>query len=62
MTVWAARGVRSSPVRAMTTSQSEGGQTKLLKAGPQIRRLLEMTKLDSVFETYDDLEAAVTSF
>ncbi len=49
-------------VRAMTTSQSEGGQTKLLKPGPQIRRLLEMTKLDSVFETFDDLETAVTSF
>ncbi len=49
-------------VRAMTTSQNEGGQTKLLRAGPQVRRLLEMTKLDSVFELYDDLETAVTSF
>ena len=49
-------------VRAMTTSQSEGGQTKLLGAGPQVRKLLEMTKLDSVFEMYDDPEKAVMSF
>jgi anti-sigma B factor antagonist len=49
-------------VRAMTNSQKEGGQTKLLNAGPQVRRLLEMTKLDSVFEIYDDLERAVSSF
>ena len=37
-------------VRAMTLSQKEGGKTKLLSAGPQVRKLLEMTKLDSVFE------------
>lgn len=49
-------------VRAMTTSQKEGGQTKLVHAGPQVRKLLEMTKLDSVFEIYDDLESAVSSF
>ncbi len=49
-------------VRAMTTSQNEGGQTKLLRAGPQVRKLLEMTKLDSVFETYDDPDKAVMSF
>jgi anti-sigma B factor antagonist len=49
-------------VRAMTTSQNEGGQTKLLRCGPQVRKVLEMTKLDSVFELYDDLETAVTSF
>ena len=49
-------------VRALTTSQKEGGQTKLLHAGPQVRKLLEMTKLDSVFELHDDLEKAVSSF
>jgi anti-sigma B factor antagonist len=49
-------------VRAMTNSQKEGGQTKLLNAGPQVRRLLEMTKLDSVFEIHDNLERAVSSF
>jgi len=49
-------------VRALTQSQKEGGQTKLLNAGPQIRKLLQMTKLDSVFEIHDDMEAAVSSF
>jgi anti-sigma B factor antagonist len=49
-------------VRALTTSQKEGGQTKLLHAGPQVKKLLEMTKLDSVFELHDDLEKAVSSF
>lgn len=49
-------------VRALTNTQKEGGQTKLLNAGPQIRKLLQMTKLDSVFELHEDMEAAVTSF
>ena len=49
-------------VRALTMSQKEGGQTKLLNAGPQVRKLLQMTKLDSVFEIHSDLEAAVSSF
>jgi len=49
-------------VRALTNAQKEGGQTKLLHAGPQIRKLLEMTRLDSVFEIHDDREKAVTSF
>lgn len=49
-------------VRALTNSQKEGGQTKLLNAGPQVRKLLQMTKLDSVFELHSDLEAAVSSF
>jgi len=49
-------------VRAMTFSQKEGGQTKLLGAGPQVKKLLEMTRLDSVFENYSDMESAVSSF
>ena len=49
-------------VRALTQSQKEGGQTKLLGANGQIRKLLQMTKLDSVFELHDDMEAAVSSF
>ena len=49
-------------VRAMTLSQKEGGKTKLLSAGPQVRKLLEMTKLDSVFEIYDDRATALSTF
>ena len=51
-----------SLVRALTMSQKEGGQTKLVGAGPQVRKLLEMTKLDSVFELHDRMESAVSSF
>jgi anti-sigma B factor antagonist len=49
-------------VRALTNTQKEGGTTKLLSAGPQVKKLLTMTNLDSVFETHDDLETAVSSF
>ena len=49
-------------VRAMTGAQKEGGNTKLLGAGPQVRKLLEMTRLDSVLENFTDLEAAISSF
>jgi anti-sigma B factor antagonist len=51
-----------SLVRALTTSQNEGGSAKLVGVGPQVRKLLEMTKLDSVFEMYDNLESAASSF
>jgi anti-sigma B factor antagonist len=49
-------------VRALTESSKEGGQTKLLHAGPRLRKLLEITKLSSIFEIYDDREQAVSSF
>lgn len=49
-------------VRALTTTQKEGGTTKLLGAGPQIKKLLAMTNLLSVFEMHEDLETAVSSF
>ncbi|MGH9363978.1 MAG: STAS domain-containing protein [Thermoanaerobaculia bacterium] len=49
-------------VRALTNSQKEGGTAKLFGAGPQIRKLLTMTNLDSVFEMHDDLETAIGSF
>jgi anti-sigma B factor antagonist len=49
-------------VRALTLAQKEGGSAKLLHAGPQVRKLLQMTRLDSVFEIHEDLEAAVSSF
>ncbi len=49
-------------VRALTETQKEGGQIKLLNAGPRVRKLLEVTKLNSLFEMYDDREQAVSSF
>jgi anti-sigma B factor antagonist len=49
-------------VQALTAAQKEGGQTKLLHVGPRIRKLLEITKLESVFEVFEDEELAVASF
>ncbi len=49
-------------VRALTTAQNEGGQTKLLGVQPRFRKLLELTALGSVFEMHEDLEKAVASF
>jgi anti-sigma B factor antagonist len=51
-----------SLVRAMTTTQNEGGQTKLAGLPPQVRKLLEMTRLDSVFEIHENVEAALATF
>ncbi len=49
-------------VRTLTTTQNEGGQTKLLGVGPRLQKLLELTSLGSVFEMHSDLESAVASF
>lgn len=49
-------------VRALSETNKEGGQTKLLHVGPRLRKLLEITKLNSIFEIYDDREQAVSSF
>lgn len=49
-------------VRALTTSQAEGGGAKLLGVGPRLQRLLEMTQLHSVFEIYGDRTEALASF
>ena len=47
-------------VRAMTMSQKEGGQTKLLGAGHGSSSGDD--RLDSVFENHTDMETAVSSF
>ena len=49
-------------VRALTTSQHEGGGTKLLGVQSSLRKLLELTKLDSVFEMFEHRDEAVSSF
>ncbi|HKB69662.1 MAG TPA: STAS domain-containing protein [Thermoanaerobaculia bacterium] len=49
-------------VRTLTTAQKEGGQAKLLAPPPNLKKLLEMTQLDSVFDIHHDLEEAVASF
>ena len=48
-------------VRLMHTARSKGGDLKLSGVPPIIVKVLEMTKLLAVFETYDTVEEAITA-
>jgi anti-sigma B factor antagonist len=48
-------------VSSYTTVRNKGGDVKLLKLTAKIRDLLQMTKLLTVFEVYDDEAKAVAS-
>ena len=47
---------------AHTTVTTAGGEVKLLNLSKRVRATLELTKLDTVFETFDDEGLAVDSF
>jgi anti-sigma B factor antagonist len=49
-------------VSALTTARHQGVELKLLKPIKRVRDLLEMSKLDSVFDIRDDEAAAIASF
>ncbi|GLX00521.1 STAS domain-containing protein [Microtetraspora sp. NBRC 16547] len=49
-------------VSSYTTVNNVGGQLKLVNLNRKIQDLLMITKLLTVFETYDDEEEAVKSF
>ena len=49
-------------VSCYTTTKKDGGQLKLLNLTKKIKDLLQITKLLTVFETYDDEAEAVKSF
>jgi anti-sigma B factor antagonist len=49
-------------VRCYTTVSREGGRLKLLNLTKKIQDLLAITKLLTVFETYDSEEEAVRTF
>ena len=49
-------------VSSFTTVNREGGQLKLLNLTQKIRDLLAITKLLTVFDTYDDEASALNSF
>ena len=49
-------------VSSYTTTNNSGGQLKLLNLTKKIQDLLMITKLLTVFETYDNEETAVASF
>jgi anti-sigma B factor antagonist len=49
-------------VTAFMAVRKEGGDLKLLKLTPKVHGLLQITKLYTVFEVYDDEEAALRSY
>lgn len=49
-------------VSCYTTTKNQGGQLKLLNLTKKIQDLLSITKLLTVFETYDDESEALKSF
>jgi len=49
-------------VSSFTTTTNAGGSLKLLSLGKRVQDLLQITKLYTVFETFDDEAAAVRSF
>lgn len=49
-------------VSGFTTVTNQGGQVKLLNLTKRVKDLLQITKLYTVFEVFDDETAAVRSF
>jgi len=52
----------STLVASFTSARSAGGNLKLLHLPRGVRHLLQITRLSTVFEIYDNLEAAQQSF
>lgn len=49
-------------VSAFTSTRNQQGQLKLLKLTKKVHDLLQITKLYTVFDIYDDEAAAIASF
>jgi anti-sigma B factor antagonist len=49
-------------VRSYTTLKKEGGLVKIVNLTQKVRDLLSVTKLITVFETFEDEDKAVNSF
>jgi anti-sigma B factor antagonist len=49
-------------IQAYATTTKSGGALKLLRVGKRLRDLLTITKLVTVFETFDDEASALASF
>lgn len=49
-------------VSSFTTVQNAGGQMKLLNLTKRVKDLLQITKLYTVFEVFDDEASALSSF
>ena len=49
-------------VSAYTTARNQGASLKLLKLNKKVHDLLQLTKLYTVFDIYDDEASAIASF
>ena len=49
-------------VSGLTTARSSGGDLKLANLSPRVRRPLEITRLENVFEIYESVDDAIRSF
>ncbi|MEJ2636024.1 MAG: STAS domain-containing protein [Calditrichia bacterium] len=49
-------------IKALSTFKSNGGDLKLASLSPKIDNLLHITKINTILESYDTIEAAVNSF
>ncbi|HDQ45539.1 MAG TPA: anti-sigma factor antagonist [bacterium] len=49
-------------IGAVTTVRNHGGELKLLRLGPKPGQLLKITRLDRIFEFFDNEELALDSF
>lgn len=52
----------STLIAAYTSARSAGGELKLLRLTKQVHSLLQITRLSTVFDVYDTLDAARRSF
>jgi len=54
--------MRGSVIAARTSSQNRGAGMKLANLTKKMRDALTITKLATVFDVYDNVDAAVNSF
>ena len=49
-------------INALTTFKQNGGELKLANLTDRVKGLLTITKLNTIFESYDTVDAAIDSF
>ena len=49
-------------IGALTTARNSGGDLRLASVGDRIRALLDVTQLSGVFQSFDSVDDAVSSF
>lgn len=49
-------------IGSLISLRNNGGNLKLARATERIKNLLQITKLDAVFDSYDTVEEAIESF